>query len=157
MTTRWPANASVFFGNRRFGWSLWPVRKPTQRYTLARKGLDLFCQHLVLLVTVAQPAIRSNATAPEGAAVGEGKALVSSSRHAPGALAAQRRREGCGRVNARHALAVAEYSRETSTLDAARGELRLAVMKRLCTLPADSLTGGLDSRCRAERHTHCTV
>ena len=62
----------------------------------------------MLLVAVAQLAIASLAPAPDTAGGGEGKAVESSSRHAHGALTAQRRREAGRRVEPRHALAVAK-------------------------------------------------
>ena len=75
---------------------------------LPRKGLDLLRLPLGLLVAVAQLPPGSFAPAPDSAASGEGEAVAGCSRHAHGALTAQRRREAGQRVEPRHALAVAE-------------------------------------------------
>ena len=92
---------------------------------LISKGLDLLWPQLVLLVAVAQPAQGSHAPAPNGAAAGDGEAVVCSSRHAHGALT-QRGRETGRRDEPRHALAVAEQPGSVSRT-AARREPPLAV------------------------------
>jgi len=56
---------------------------------LARQLLDLLRLPLVLPVAVAQRAVASITPAANGAAAGEGEAVVISSRHAHGAFAAQ--------------------------------------------------------------------
>ena len=69
---------------------------------LISQGLDLPGQQLpLILVAVAQPAIASPAPAPGAAVGGESDAVALSSRHAHGALAAQRGGEARRRVELR--------------------------------------------------------
>ena len=91
-----------------------------------RKGLALLRQLLVLLVAVAQLAAVSIAPAPDRAGGGEGKAVRECSRHAHGALVAQRRRKAGRRVELCHDLAVAKEACGVH-LRAARREPPLAV------------------------------
>ena len=56
---------------------------------LVSEGLDLFGQQLTLLVAVAQLACGSMAPAPEGAASGEGEAVIQPSRQSDDAPASE--------------------------------------------------------------------